>query len=597
MAYRSIPEMFLAACKRGGDKPALRHKVHGRWQALSWRQWEDAARNVGRGLIALGVARGERVAILSQTRLEWVLADLGIICAGAATVPIYQSNLPKECEHVLVDSEAAVVFVEDERQLEKVLAVREALPALKKIVLIAGHKPADPMVMRFDDLVALGKQADPAELQRRIEAAGPADLASLVYTSGTTGKPKGAMLSHAGFVFVAGSVSGILKRSSADETLLFLPLAHIFARIVEFVCIHDGVSIAFAESIERLLDNLAEVRPTFMASVPRIYEKIYAKAVGDVQEAGGLKKAVFDFSLAAGRELSRSDRKKEDMGALAKLKYRVADRLVFSKLKQQFGGRLEFFVSGGAPLSKEIAEFFHAAGILILEGYGLTETTAVTNVNRPGSFKFGTVGQPVPGVEQKIAPDGEVLSRSPGTMQGYFRRDDETREVLDADGWFHTGDIGEFDDDGFLRITDRKKDIIITAGGKNIAPQAVESHLKNNPLISQVMVYGDKRKYLTALITLNYDEAAKIARVQGISFRDPRELAAHPALRERVAAVVEEKNRELASYESIKRFAIVADDFTQESGELTPTLKIKRKVVTQKYKQLLDGFYEEKLYE
>jgi long-chain acyl-CoA synthetase len=405
------------------------------------------------------------------------------------------------------------------------------------------------------------------------------------------------MLSQEGFLFVAGSVSGILKRSADDETLLFLPLAHIFARIIEYVCIHDNIVISFAESIDKLLDNITEVRPTFMASVPRIYEKIYAKVLGDVEDAGGLKKALFDLSIASGRDVSRHRQKKEPLSAFTKAKYALADKLVYAKLRARFGGRLQFFVSGGAPLSKEIAEFFHSAGILILEGYGLSETTAVTNVNRRENYKFGTVGQPVPGVEQKIAPDGEILSRSPGIMKGYFKRDVETAEVLDSDGWFHTGDIGEFDDDGFLRITDRKKDIIVTAGGKNIAPQNIENHLKTNALISQAMVYGDKRKYCSALITLNPEEARKYAAAHGISYKDMRTLAHNPQIRQRIEEIVAEKNKDLASYEQIKKFEILPDDFTQEGGELTPTLKIKRKVISQKYKAVLDSFYDEKLYE
>lgn len=597
MAFKSIPEMFMSACKKGGDRPALRHKVRGRWESLSWRQFDDQARAVAAGLAGLGVNPGDKVALLSNTRLEWITVDMGILCAGAVNVPIYQSNLAREVEFILADSEACVAFVEDDAQLRKVLEHRAGLPRLRKIVLIAGPRSSDPLVITLDDLVAAGRQGDLAEVQRRADAVTPGDLASLVYTSGTTGNPKGAMLTHEGFLFVTASVSSILKRAPEDETLLFLPLAHIFARIIELVCIHDNVVVSVAESIEKLMDNVVEVRPTFMASVPRIYEKIYAKMIGDVQEAGKVKKALFEFSLATGRELSRHRQKRERIPPLTAARYAAADRLVFAKMRERFGGRLRFFVSGGAPLSKEIAEFFHAAGILILEGYGLTETTAVTNVNRLDNFRFATVGPPIPGVEQKIAPDGEVLSRSPGVMKGYYKRDEETREVLDADGWFHTGDVGEFDENGFLRITDRKKDIIITAGGKNIAPQNIETHIKNNPLISQVMVYGDKRKYLSALVTLNYEEAAKYAEAHGLAYRDVKDLAGHPELRRKVEEIIAEKNKDLASYESVKKFEILADDFTQESGELTPTLKVRRKVVAQKYKAILDAFYEEKLYD
>ncbi len=597
MPYQSIPDLFFQACQRGGDAVALRRKVSGRWEGVTWRRYEENVRTLGKGLIALGVQPGDKCAILSNTRVEWVYADLAVICSGAVTVPIYQSNMPPEVEYILQDSEAVIVFVEDEKQLLKVLEVQKNLPHLRKIVLVSGHRPDNPIVITLDDLMDMGRGHDAVEFERRLENTKASDIASIVYTSGTTGPPKGAMLSQEGFLFVAESVNGLLKRTPDDETLLFLPLAHIFARIIQYVCIMGNIRLAFAESIEKLLDNIAEIKPTFMGSVPRIYEKVYTKIMGDMQEAGGLKKSIFDWSLAVGREVSRHNHKGEPVPTVTKAQYAVARRLVFNKLKDRFGGRLQFFVSGGAPLSKEIAEFFHAADILILEGYGLTETTAVTNVNRPDSYRFGTVGQPIPGVEQKIAPDGEVLSRSPGIMKGYYRKETETREAIDPDGWFHTGDIGEFDADNFLRITDRKKDIIVTAGGKNIAPQNIENHLKTHPYISQAMVYGDRRKYCTALITLNYEEVARFAESNGISFNESRELATNPDVRRKIEEIIAEKNKDLASYESIKKFEIVPDDFTQETGELTPTLKVKRKVVTQKYHQLLDAMYDEKLYE
>lgn len=597
MAYQSIPDLFLQSCRKGGDAIALRRKVSGRWEATTWTEWEAYVRLLGKGLISLGQTVGDRVAILSNTRQEWVMADMAIICSGGITVPIYQSNLAHECHYILEDSESLFIFVEDLKQLHKILEVRHDLPRLKKIILLSGSYHGDPDVLTLDDLVERGRKEDDSAYEHAMNSITLSDVASLVYTSGTTGRPKGAMLTHEGFLYAAESVHGLLRRTPKDETLLFLPLAHIFARIIQFICIRGNITLSFAESIEKLIDNIAEIRPTFMGSVPRIYEKVYTKIIGDVQEAGGTKEKLFDWSLAVGKDVSRHIQKGESIPAGLRARYLVAQKLVFSKIKQRFGGRLQFFVSGGAPLSKEVAEFFHAADILILEGYGLTETTAVTNMNRPDSFKFATVGQPIPGVEQKIAPDGEILSRSAGLMKGYYKKEAETREVIDGDGWFHTGDIGEFDADNFLRITDRKKDIIVTAGGKNIAPQNIENHLKTHPFISQAMVYGDRRKYCTALITLNDDEVARFARTNRIPYDDVKELANQSEIRRRVEDIIADKNRDLASYESIKKFEIIPDDFSQEDGELTPTLKVKRQFVTQKYKALLDGMYDEKLYE
>lgn len=594
MGYQSISELFAQACARGADRVALRHKVHGRWESVSWRGWQTIVHDLVQGLIDLGLQPGDRVAILSATRIEWVHADLATLCAGAVSVPIYHNSLPKECEFILSDSEAKFVFVEDEKQLLKLLEIRHALPGLKKIIQFSGYKPSDPQVVDFEDVLALGRQHHAPPPAARMQ---PHDLASIVYTSGTTGTPKGAMISHAGILFVAASASSVFRTSERDETLLFLPLAHIFARIIVFVCLHDNVRIAFAEGMDKAVENMAETHPTFVCSVPRLYEKIYARLRSEIAETSAAQQRMFEWALRIGRQASRHIQKREPTPQLLRIEHAIADRLVLRKVRLHFGGTLRFLISGGAPLSKEVAEFFHALGLLILEGYGLTESTGVLNVNRPDNFRFGTVGPPIPGVEQKIAPDGEILARGPGIFQGYWRRPQDTSEVLDAGGWLHTGDIGEFDEENRLRITDRKKDMIVTAGGKSIAPQNIENHLKTDPLFSQVMVYGDKRKYLTALVTLNYDEAAKYAQAHGIAYHSAKELAHHEAIRQRVAEVIKEKNKHLASYETIKRFQIVPEDFTQESGELTPTMKPRRKVIAHKYKALLDAMYDEDVFD
>lgn len=625
-SYPNLPRLFEARVKKTPNSLFLTRKENGRWVDQTWKEGLDEVLEVARGLIALGLPPSGKVNILSFTTHRWILADLGILFAGGVTVPIYQSNTPQECQYIIENSEAEFIFVENALQLNKVMEIRNGIPKVRKVILMYGTPPDDPWVISFTQLKAEGGKVGREAVESRISAMTPKDLATLVYTSGTTGPPKGAMLTHGNFDAVTLLVQKVMDLNEEDLCLLFLPLAHIFARIIEWGSIRTGYGIAIAESIDRLLDNLKEVRPTFMPSVPRIYEKVYSRITTQVNEAGGLKKKIFDWSLTVGRQVSQHRQKGLPLPPFLNLKFKIAQKLVFSKLKETFGGRIRYFISGGAPLSREIAEFFHAADLLILEGYGLTETTAVTNVNPPHRYKFGTVGPTIPGIEQKIAPDGEILSRGPGIMLGYYRREEDTREAIDPEGWFHTGDIGEFDSDGYLRITDRKKDIIVTAGGKNIAPQNIENLMKTLPMISQIVVYGDKRKYLTALVTLDPEATAKFAETQKIlpleeiaelkeaasilaSTTAPPEARAraldtrnrligklkdHPEINKWVEAGIQEKNRTLASFETIKRFKILAHDFTIDSGELTPTLKVKRKLVYQKYKDLLDSMYDEK---
>jgi long-chain acyl-CoA synthetase len=625
-SYPNLPRLFEARVQKTPNSLFLSHKENGRWVDQTWKEGYEEVNEIARGLIALGLPPGGKVSILSFTNHRWILADLGILSAGGVTVPIYQSNTPQECQYILDNSEAELIFVENELQLKKVMQIREQIPRIRKVILMFGSPPNDPWVITFEGLKAEGSRIGREAVTSRINALSPKDLATLVYTSGTTGPPKGTMLTHGNFDAVTLSVQKVMDLNENDLCLLFLPLAHIFARIIEWGAIRTGYGIAVAESIDRLLDNLKEVRPTFMPSVPRIYEKVYSTITRQVNEAGGIKKKIFDWSLKVGREVSQHRQKNLPLPPLLNLKFKIAQKLVFSKLKKTFGGRIRYFISGGAPLSREIAEFFHAADLLILEGYGLTETTAVTNVNPPHRYKFGTVGPTIPGVEQKIAPDGEILSRGPGIMLGYFKREEDTREAIDSEGWFHTGDIGEFDSDGYLKITDRKKDIIVTAGGKNIAPQNIENLMKTLPMISQIVVYGDKRKYLTALITLEPEETARFAeahklldpqevqrlkesarilasttaspeaRAQAIETRNQLigKLKDHPEVIRWVQNAIEEKNRTLASFETIKRFRILAHDFTIDSGELTPTLKVKRKLIYQRYKDLFDSMYDEK---
>ncbi|HUS66966.1 MAG TPA: long-chain fatty acid--CoA ligase [Kofleriaceae bacterium] len=573
---KSAVDVFRDRVARSGARTALRHKVGTEWQPMSWAEWGVAAREIAGGLATLGVAAASRVAILASTRLEWALCDVGVLSAGAVVVPIYPSSLPDQVEHILRDSGSSVVVAEDEQQLAKLTQIKAAIPQVARVVLMRGEAAGD-WVITLAALREAGRAwiaANPARLDEVARAIDPAETATIIYTSGTTGPPKGVVLTHANLVFEMSAVEDLLGLGEDDEQLLFLPLAHSFARVVEWACIAIGASTAFAEGLPQLVPNMAEVRPTFVAAVPRVFEKAYAKMQATFAEKRkkAITRRIVDWSLAQGRDRSARQRRGEPAEGW---RYRLADRLVFEKVRATFGGRLRYFVSGGAPLSAEIAEFFHAAGILVLEGYGLTETTAAATCNRPDSYRFGTVGPALPGVEIEIAADGEILIRGGNIMTGYWNNPAATAEVLDPDGWFHSGDIGVIEQGGHVRITDRKKDIIVTAGGKNVAPQNIENDLKAAcPLVSQAVVVGDKQKYLVALLTLTDDAARDRAGSE-----------------KSVADAVARLNQKLASYETIKRYKILERDFTEESGELTPSLKVKRKVVSERHRGEIEKLY------
>ncbi len=502
MDATTVVDMFAARVAATGERTALRSKSNGAWVGQSWKEFDEVSDRIAAGLVTLQVAPGDRVCILGNTRSEWVWSDVAVQKAGAVTVPIYQSNTPEQCAYILRDCGAVAVFCEDPHQLEKVLEVRSDLPGLKHIIYFGPVAVLDKPdtkgrtrvtleevmpelaegVVSLDELLAGGDALDdaPAALAERAKAITADSVCTIVYTSGTTGDPKGVVLTHDAFVFECGAIADALAMGPEDEQLLFLPLAHIFAKVLMFAAIRLGYITAFAEGIPKVVQNIGEVKPTFMGSVPRIYEKVYTKVVSGAEHAGGAKKKIFDWSVGVGRAVSAERQAGRTPTGLLAFKYGIATKLVFSKLHTLFGGRLQFFISGGAPLSKEIAEFFHAAGILVLEGYGLTETTAATHLNRQDAYRFGTVGKALDGVEAKIAEDGEILMRGRNIMREYFGKPEATSQSLEDDGWFHSGDIGEIDKDGFLRITDRKKDLIVTAGGKNIAPQFLENGLKIN---------------------------------------------------------------------------------------------------------------------
>jgi long-chain acyl-CoA synthetase len=600
MTPETLGQLFWNRATRFGERVAQRVKVRGTWRDLSWRALAEEVEEVALGLVELGRQAGEAVAILSQTRAEWVRADFAIFAAGGVTIPVYPTYPVETLAYIVGDSGARTLFVEDAGQLAKVMTGAGAMPSLDSVVLMEGTAPAPVpgqrlRVLDWGGLRALGRDARgrlAGVLPARLAAVRPGDVATIVYTSGTTGAPKGVVQTHANHLAAIRMIEQVTAVQPFDVHLLFLPLAHSFARMESFLGVSMPLTTAFAEGLDRLADNLREVQPHLICSVPRVFEKVYARILAGVESGPGLRRRIFHWALGVGRRASRLAREGRPLPVGLRAERALADRLVFSKLKAALGGRLRFCVSGGAPLAPEIAEFFHAAGILILEGYGLTETCPILTSNHPSAFKFGTVGRAFPGIELRIAEDGEILARGPNIARGYHGKPADTAAVFQEDGWFHTGDVGEIDADGFLRITDRKKDLIKTSGGSYVAPQMIENLLKGDPFVSQALVEGDRRPYPVALVTVNAEELAKLAREQGLGDKPPEELARHPVVLERVRRIVDGVNVRLASYAQVKRFAVLPGDFTQEGGELTPTLKVKRRDVRAKYADVIESLYQ-----
>src|SRR2546425_1146393 len=600
MPYANLAEMFFTRARELATRPRCRYRVADGWREVTWQTMAERVRAIAAGLIDLGVAPGDRVALLSNTRPEWMEIDFAILACGALTVPIYPSNLPAECGYIIANSESSLVFVENPKQRAKIEevtqrgfeldGVRQTI-SVRAVITIEGDPGAGEslaaLVKRGRD--ALGRTL--GELDARIADLKRDQLATIVYTSGTTGPPKGVLQTHGNHL---ATVDSLLRRGMAGEgdvDFFFLPLAHSFARLIEYFGIAAGTVTAFARSIDNLAEDLAASRPHLVPAVPRIYEKLYGRIQGARESGGALRRALFDWAVGVGRARSTCEQEGRPVPALVQWQHALAHRLVFSRIHRLLGGNIRYMTSGGAPLSREIAEFFHAVGIPILEGYGLTETTPSLTVNRPDRFKFGTVGLPLDCCEIRIAEDGEILARGDNVANGYYRRPEATAEAWDPQAWFHTGDIGEVDAEGFLRITDRKKDLIKTSGGKYVAPQKIENLLKMQPHVSQAVVIGDNRKYCVALITLDQEELARWAQARGIEDVRPEALAAHAEVRALVESEVGEVNRQLAPFESIKYFRILPGDFSPESGELTPSLKVKRKVVAERYRPLIEEMY------
>ena len=581
----TIADLLLRAAERYGDAVAALEKVDGSWTERTYAQVGEAVSEIGRGLIDLGLQPGERVALLANTRLEWTLVDFAISSAGGVVVPVYATNSPEECEWVAGDSESAIVVCEDAAQLAKIDAVRERLPALRDVVVIDAAGDVGDAIS-LDELRERGRRRDEAELRERAAAVGPDDPYTFMYTSGTTGPPKGCVLTHGNYRSVLDQIGeiGVLVADEPQTVYLFLPLAHAFALLVQLQVFDSGHRIAyFGGDPKQIIPELTEVKPTFLPSIPRIFEKLYTlvSGMGDAEKLAG--------AVAVGTAVRGLQEAGQEVPAELAAAFEQAEEALFSKVRGAFGGNLHQAVTGAAPISPRILEFFWACGVPVMEGFGMTETATVATLSTPLHHRFGTVGRAIPGVELRIAEDGEVLIKGPNVFQGYHRNDDASFGAI-VDGWLHTGDLGSIDEDGYLSITGRKKDIIITAGGKNLTPANLENDLKSSRWISQAVMHGDRRAYPVALITLDEEEIAPWAREAGLR-EDISSLASEPAVRALIQEVLDAANAKYAPVERIKKFAILDHDLSQETGELTPTLKVKRAVVERKHAALLDSLY------
>ena len=589
----TLTRLFFDAVEQYARHPAaFRHKAGGAWTPLTHREAEERVRAIALGLRELGIQPGDRVSLLAETRLEWALVDYACLCARAADVPIYPTLPANQVEYILRDSGATAVFCSTTVQLAKVVEIRGRLPALQHVIVFEPDARRDGAIT-LADVEAKGRAvaAQYPRFKDEALAVRPDDLATLIYTSGTTGQPKGVMLTHNNiWSNVIASVEA-LRVSEGDSCLACLPLSHILERMVDYYFLHVGVTINYAESVETFAPNLQEVRPTVVVAVPRLYEKVYARVLENALSGGAVKRRIFLWAKRVGAQWSEHRLSGISLPLGLKLKHAIADRLVFAKLRARTGGRIKLFVSGGAPLAAEIARFFYSAGFAVVEGYGLTETSPVLTLNPLERPKFGTVGKPIPGVQIQIARDGEILAKGPNIMQGYYNKPEETREAIDPDGWFHTGDIGELDADGYLKITDRKKDLIKTAGGKYVAPQPIENRIKLNKFVANAVVIGDQRKFPIALVVPNYDQLEPWARGRRLVFASRAELLALPDVQAKVEREVMGTLGDLAKFEMPKKVALIERDFTIESGELTPSLKVKRRVVERNYKALIDRVY------
>ncbi len=589
--YKSTHEMLKRTVDAVPEKTAYSWLTEGgQREYINWGDFYKQVRSVAKSLMVLGVKKGDKVNVISYSCFRWVLSDLGITTCGGVTVGIYQSNMAKDCQYIINHSEAVVIFAEDDVQLKKLLEIKDQIPNVKKVILFNGSYNKDDWVMTFEEFMSLGEKESEAALDDIIAGITPEDLACIVYTSGTTGVPKGGVLTHDNVTFTSQTVKASTTILDGDETFLFLPLAHIFARTSVYSAIIAASPMMFASSIDKVIDDIAIAQPHWFASVPRIYEKIYSKVIAGAETKGGAALKIFRWAMSVGDQVVDLKLAKKSIPFMLSLKYSLATKLVFSKVQAALGGRVRWCISGAAPLNTTVARFFHAAGIVVVEGLGMTENTSFSHLNRYDNCRIGCVGQPGPGVEQKIAEDGEVMIRGRNVMKEYYKMPEETAKNITKDGWLLTGDIGEIDGEGFLKITDRKKDLIITAGGKNIAPSAIEGVLATSKYINQVCVVGDKRKFLTALITLETDTVMEYAQEQDMQYTNLNDLLGNEKITQLIIKEVTEKNKEFASFESVKNISIVPE-FTIENSLMTPSMKLKKNIIMKTYEETIDKMY------
>ena len=589
----TISQLFLNTVKSYPKDDLVLYKKDGVYVPMSTQQVSDWVRQFALGLRSLGAVAGDKLILLAENSPFWLMTDVSNLCIGGITVPIYTSLMPEQIKYIIDNSDSKIVVCSSPELWEKVSVIKDELTKVNHFITFQAAAP--PGVKTATEVQALGKELDagqPELFEQLTDEVKPSDIASIIYTSGTTGIPKGVMLTHTNFISNVKAVDEVIPFSSEDTALSFLPLSHVLERMVSFVYLYKGISIAYAESIETLGANLVEIKPTIMVAVPRIFEKIYAAVIDNVLTSSSLKRKIFFWATEIGKVYGRMKLQGEAIPGALSFKHKLAHKLVFTKIIAKTGGNVRFFVSGGAALSKNIAEFFYPMGLVVLEGYGLTETSPVISVNTFDHLKFGSVGQLIPGVEVKIAEDGEILTKGPHVMQGYYKMEPETAEAL-QEGWFYTGDIGYLDEQGYLVITDRKKDIIVTAGGKNVAPQAIENTLKLHPFIDGALVIGDKRKFISALVVPNFEKLNAYAKSKDINFVDNSDLITKAEIVQFFEQEIDKATPDLASYEKVKKVVLLDRDFELEKGEVTPSLKIKRNIVEAKYKDRINALYQE----
>lgn len=597
--FSTIGEMFDAITRKyaPSGRTMLQQKIDGKYQPITYAEYRRNVELFAMGLASLGMKRGDRISIVSENRPEWIIADMALVALGIVNVPIYPTLTPKQIEYIYNDAGVRMAIVSNQFQLNKILRIRQDVKGFEKTVVMSekGVTPTDG-VLSFGKVYELGEEYEKSHagvFEQWLKQSKPDDLLTLIYTSGTTGNPKGVMLTHNNLVSNIKASADVIPFGETDVLLSFLPLCHSFERMAGYyTAMACGATVAYAESVETVRDNLLEVHPTIVTTVPRLFERIYNRMMKQIDSAPPARQKIFHWAVAVGKQMAEAKRKGSIPLGL-KVQYGLASKLVYSKLKQRTGGRIRFFVSGGAALPKMLGEFFEAVGIQIIEGYGLTETSPVLTVNRVDDFKFGTVGRPIPGIEIKIAEDGEILARGPNIMKGYYNNPKATEEVIDKGGWFHTGDIGQFDEKGHLMITDRKKHLFVSSGGKNIAPQPIENLFLESKFIDQFVLIGDGRMFLTALIVPEFEILKEYAKQNGISFQSDPDLAVLDSIKEMYRKEIDTIQKDLPAFERVRRFELLKQPLTVENGEITPTMKVKRKVVEEKYAGVIEKMYED----